>query len=288
MSLMIGAGIFCGHISAKPSAVSMGRKSTSSKGLLRVAWERKLLFERWITLWINQYPLNSAIGFPNILWIAIQPVDSAIHLLNNRGLAKISIPYLQFLLLSASLRPSLDFYVGALLSLFVAHDRCNITTVIFFSSCVQTEPNATSIPGTPPLRGHLPSRSRGYPLNKGSNEGNFLYKMTRAKSCCSIQDKNIDINKKKRQREKRLEVSRYFGPSNCLSSRPSSLNPPKKDGLSVRNIGKPQIAFLFAVLSLMSICSNAWIIESLSFLHVQCKLQVSYFSTYLGYPRLVI
>ena len=40
---MINAGIFCGHRSAKPSAVSMGRKSTSSKGLLRVAWERKLL-----------------------------------------------------------------------------------------------------------------------------------------------------------------------------------------------------------------------------------------------------
>ena len=43
VSLMINAGIFCGHRSAKPSAVSMGRKSTSSKGLLRVAWERKLL-----------------------------------------------------------------------------------------------------------------------------------------------------------------------------------------------------------------------------------------------------
>ena len=40
--------------------------------------------------------------------------------------------------------------------------------------------------------------------------------------------------------------------------------------------------------SLMSICSNAWIIESLSIIHVQCKLQVSYFSSYLGYPRLVI
>ena len=43
MSLMIDAGIFCGHRSAKSSAVSMGRKSTSSKGLLRVAWKRKLL-----------------------------------------------------------------------------------------------------------------------------------------------------------------------------------------------------------------------------------------------------
>ena len=130
--------------------------------------------------WINYYPLNSAIGFPNILWIAISPVDSAIHLLNNRGLAKISIPYLQFLLLSASLRLSLDFYVAPLLSLLVAHDRSTIATVIFFSPCVQTEPNATSISGTPPLRGHLPSRSRGYSLNKGSNEGNFFYYMEKS------------------------------------------------------------------------------------------------------------
>ena len=179
-------------------------------------------------------------------------MDSAIHLLNNQGLAKISIPYLQFLLLSASLRLSLDFYVAPLLSLFVAHYRSAITTVSFFATCVQTEPNATSISGTPPLRGHLPSRSRGYLLTKGSNEGNFLYKMTTAKSCCSIQDKNILI-KKKQQREKRLEVSRYFGRTNRLSSRPSSLNPLKKDRLSVRNIGKPQVAFLFAVLSLMRV-----------------------------------
>jgi len=81
-------------------------------------------------------------------------VDSAIHLLNNRGLAKISIPYLQFLLLNASLRLSLDFYVAPLLSLFVAHDRSTIATVIVFSTYVQTEPNATSIQRTPPLRGH--------------------------------------------------------------------------------------------------------------------------------------
>ena len=164
----------------------MGRKSTSSKGLLRVACrERKLLAPVVRKVdnaihWINYYPLNSAIGFPNILWIAISPVDSAIHLLNNRGLAKISIPYLQFLLLSASLRLSLDFYVAPLLSLLVAHDRSTIATVIFFSPCVQTEPNATSISGTPPLRGHLPSRSRGYSLNKGSNEGNFFYYMEKS------------------------------------------------------------------------------------------------------------
>ena len=30
----------------------------------------------------------------------------------------------------------------------------------------------------------------------------------------------------------------------------SSLNPLKKDGLSVRNIGKPHVAFLFAILSI--------------------------------------
>ena len=33
----------------------------------------------------------------------------------------------------------------------------------------------------------------------------------------------------------------------------SSLNPLKKDGWSVRNIGKPQVAFVFAVLLFMSI-----------------------------------
>ena len=32
----------------------------------------------------------------------------------------------------------------------------------------------------------------------------------------------------------------------------SSLNPLKKDGLSVRNIGKPQVAFLFAFLLFIS------------------------------------
>ena len=37
---------------------------------------------------INLYPLDSAIGFPNIYhWIVIYPVDSVIHLLNRRGLA---------------------------------------------------------------------------------------------------------------------------------------------------------------------------------------------------------
>ena len=37
---------------------------------------------------INLYPLDSAIGFPNIYhWIVIYPVDSVIHLLNSWGLA---------------------------------------------------------------------------------------------------------------------------------------------------------------------------------------------------------
>ena len=70
VSLMINAGIFCGHRSAKPSAVSMGRKSTSSKGLLRVAWVVVRKVDSAIH-WINYYPLNSVLGFPNILWIAI-------------------------------------------------------------------------------------------------------------------------------------------------------------------------------------------------------------------------
>ena len=183
-------------------------------------------------------------------------MDSAIHLLNNRGLAKISIPYLQFLLLSASLRLSLDFYVAPLLSLLVAHDRSTITTVIFFSPCVQTEPNATSISGTPPLRGHLPSRSRGYPLNKGSNEGNFLYKMTTAKSHCSIQDKNIDINKKRAKRKATWGFP-IFWTDNSSFFKTFFFKSPERGRIVRRNIGKPQVAFLFAVLSLMSICSNA-------------------------------
>ena len=37
---------------------------------------------------INLYPLDSAIGSPNIYhWIVIYSVDSVIHLLNSRGLA---------------------------------------------------------------------------------------------------------------------------------------------------------------------------------------------------------
>ena len=39
----------------------------------------------------------------------------------------------------------------------------------------------------------------------------------------------------------------------CLCVSVSVLNPLKKNGLSVRNIGKLQVAFLFAVLLLMSI-----------------------------------
>ena len=64
---------------------------------------------------------------------------------------------------------------------------------------------------------------------------------------------NISTLMTKQQREKRLEVSRYFG----LTSRPSSgdlmKKALKKDGLSVQNIGKPQVAFVFAVFLLMSI-----------------------------------
>ena len=36
--------------------------------------------------WINIYPVDSAIGFPNTFrWIVIYPMDSAIQRLNNRG-----------------------------------------------------------------------------------------------------------------------------------------------------------------------------------------------------------
>ena len=58
-------------------------------------------------------------------------------------------------------------------------------------------------------------------------------------SRCFIQDKNINITNKT-AKTKRLEVSRYFRKT-------------VKEGrlLSVRNIGKPQVAFVLAVLSFM-------------------------------------
>ena len=53
-------------------------------------------------------------------------------------------------------------------------------------------------PGVPPQPprpfppgGHIPSRPQGCPLRRGSNVRNVLYKMTTAKSCCFIQDKDI-------------------------------------------------------------------------------------------------
>ena len=82
--------------------------------------------------------------------------------------------------------------------------------------------------------------------------------MTTAKSCCFIQDKNIEINNKTAKRKATwvFPIFRTDKPSFFLrfneesESRlsDSSLNPLKKDGLSVQNIWKIQVAFLFAVL----------------------------------------
>ena len=51
----------------------------------------------------------------------------------------------------------------------------------------------------------------------------------------------------KQQREKRFEVSRYFGRTIPPSSGDLMKKALKKDSLTVQNIGKPQVAFLFAV-----------------------------------------
>ena len=64
---------------------------------------------------------------------------------------------------------------------------------------------------------------------------------------------NISTLMTKQQREKRLEVSRYFGRTIRPSSGDLKKKALKKDGLSVQNIGKPQVAFVFAVFLLMSI-----------------------------------
>ena len=64
---------------------------------------------------------------------------------------------------------------------------------------------------------------------------------------------NISTLITKQQREKRLEVSRYFGRTIRPSSGDLMKKALKKDGLSVQNIGKPQVAFVFAVFLLMSI-----------------------------------
>ena len=52
---------------------------------------RPQLFNRWFSAviqWINLYPVNNAISFPNTypMDIVIYLVDSAIHLWNNWGL----------------------------------------------------------------------------------------------------------------------------------------------------------------------------------------------------------
>ena len=64
---------------------------------------------------------------------------------------------------------------------------------------------------------------------------------------------NISTLITKQQREKRPEVSRYFGRTIRPSSGDLKKKALKKDGLSVQNIGKPQVAFVFAVFLLMSI-----------------------------------
>ena len=73
----------------------------------------------------------------------------------------------------------------------------------------------------------------------------FLYKITATKFWCFIQDKNVDINNKTAKRKATWSFPIF------RTDKPS-LNPLKKDSLSVRNIGKPKVAFLFAVLLLKS------------------------------------
>ena len=70
---------------------------------------------------------------------------------------------------------------------------------------------------------------------------------------------NISTLMTKQQREKRLEVSRYFGRTIRPSSGDLKKKALKKDGLSVQNIGKPQVAFLFAVFFLLMSIFLSWI-----------------------------
>ena len=60
----------------------------------------------------------------------------------------------------------------------------------------------------------------------------------------------------------------------CLCVSVSVLNPLKKNGLSVRNIGKLQVAFLFAVLLLMSIylCVPSLALSGFGFVKVYMDL----------------
>ena len=60
----------------------------------------------------------------------------------------------------------------------------------------------------------------------------------------------------------------------CVCVSVSVLNPLKKNGLSVRNIGKLQVAFLFAVLLLMSIylCVPSLALHGFDFVKVYMDL----------------
>ena len=73
--------------------------------------------------------------------------------------------------------------------------------------------------------------------------------MDNRKTFCNLLSMHWNISTliTKQQREKRLEVSRYFGRTIRPSSGDLKKKALKKDGLSVQNIGKPQVAFLFAV-----------------------------------------
>ena len=88
----------------------------------------------------------------------------------------------------------------------------------------------------------------------------------------------------KQQREKQLEVSRYFGRTIRPSSEDLMKKALKKDGLSVQNIGKPQVAFVFAVFLLMSIFLS-WIEQEDLALVILYKKFPSLEPLFREYPR---
>ena len=117
-----------------------------------------------------------------------------------------------------------------------------------------------SPPPPPPPRGHIPSRPQGCPLKRGSNVRNVLYKMTRAKSCCFIQDK--DIYKKKKAKRRATW------------------------GFPIFWTDKPSFFKVFFIKCLKPL--KKWWLAPPKYRETSSRFSLSYFSTYLGYPRLVV
>ena len=89
----------------------------------------------------------------------------------------------------------------------------------------------------------------------------------------------------KQQREKRFEVSRYFGRTIRPSSGDLMKKALKKDSLTVQNIGKPQVAFLFAVFFLLMSIFLSWIEQQDLALVILYKKFPSLEPLFRGYPR---